>query len=80
MRIENKNKGENMNYKNFLDLQLSEIGIGTYLGNPDPITNESYKNTIKKGIELGVNVVDTAINYRDIESEKGNLRSIAGSR
>lgn len=70
MRIENKNKGENMNYKNFLDLQFSEIGIGTYLGNPDPITNESYKNTIKKGIELGVNVVDTAINYRDMESER----------
>jgi len=70
MRIENKNKGENMNYKNFLDLQLSEIGIGTYLENPDPITNENYKNTIKKGIELGVNVVDTAINYRDMESER----------
>ncbi|WP_297890245.1 aldo/keto reductase [Sulfurihydrogenibium sp.] len=59
-----------MNYKTFLDLTLSEIGIGTYLGNPDEETNQNYKNTIKKGIELGVNVVDTAINYRDMESER----------
>ncbi len=59
-----------MNYKNFLDLKLSEIGIGTYLGNLDEETNKNYKETIKKGIELGINVIDTAINYRDMESER----------
>ncbi len=55
-----------MNYKTFLDLTLSEIGVGTYLGNSDEETNENYKNTIKKAVEFGINVVDTAINYRDI--------------
>jgi aryl-alcohol dehydrogenase-like predicted oxidoreductase len=59
-----------MNYKTFLDLTLSEIGIGTYLGNSDEETNENYKNTIKKAVEFGINVVDTAINYRDMESER----------
>ncbi len=59
-----------MKYKNFLDLRLSEIGIGTYLGNPDEETNKNYKETIKTGIELGINVIDTAINYRDMESER----------
>ena len=59
MRIENKNKGENMNYKNFLDLQLSEIGIGTYLGNPDSITNESYKNTeiVQKLLQFNCDII-----------------------
>jgi aryl-alcohol dehydrogenase-like predicted oxidoreductase len=59
-----------MNYKQFLDLKLSEIGVGNYLGNTDDATNESYKKTIKKAFEYGVNVVDTAINYRDMESER----------
>lgn len=59
-----------MNYKNFLNLKLSEIGIGTYLGNPDEETNKNYKETIKTAIELGINVIDTAINYRDMESER----------
>lgn len=59
-----------MNYKNFLDLKLSEIGIGTYLGSPDENTNKNYEETIKKAVKLGINVVDTAINYRDMESER----------
>ena len=59
-----------MNYKNFLDLKLSEIGIGTYLGSPDENTNKNYEETIKKAVELGINIVDTAINYRDMESER----------
>lgn len=43
-----------MRYKNFLDLKLSEIGIGTYLGNPDEETDKNYFETIKRGIEKGV--------------------------
>ncbi len=59
-----------MKYKSFLGYLLSEIGIGTYLGNPDEETDKRYFETIKKGVELGINVVDTAINYRNMRSEK----------
>ncbi len=59
-----------MNYKKFRDLKLSEIGIGTYLGNIDQETDQGYYQTIKKGVELGINVIDTAINYRNMRSEK----------
>jgi aryl-alcohol dehydrogenase-like predicted oxidoreductase len=58
-----------MRYKNFLDYKLSEIGIGTYLGNPDKETDKRYYETIKLGIEKGINVIDTAINYRNMKSE-----------
>ena len=59
-----------MIYKEFNGYKLSEIGIGTYLGNPDEDTDRSYYETIKTGIEKGINVIDTAINYRNMRSEK----------
>ena len=59
-----------MRYKKFLNLRLSEIGIGTYLGNPDENTDQRYYETIKEGIKKGINVIDTAINYRNMRSEK----------
>ncbi len=64
-----------MIYKDLNGYKLSEIGIGTYLGNIDEETDRGYFETIKRGIELGVNVVDTAINYRNMRSERiiGNV-------
>ena len=40
-----------MRYKQFLDLNLSELGVGTYLGNPDNLTDKNYYETIKLAIE-----------------------------
>lgn len=59
-----------MNYKEFLDFKLSEIGIGTYLGDPDKDTSNRYKDVLREAVHLGINVVDTAINYRGMESER----------
>ena len=51
-------------------LVLSSIGIGTYLGEPDRATDEGYTNAIVAAVRGGVNVVDTAINYRLQRSER----------
>lgn len=51
-------------------LTLSSIGIGTYLGNPDPETDENYTNAVVSFVELGGNVIDTAANYRFQRSER----------
>ncbi len=59
-----------MLYKSFKDFNLSEIGIGTYLGNTDDQTDIGYYETIREGIKTGINVVDTAINYRNMRSER----------
>jgi len=59
-----------MIYKEFIDLKLSEMGIGTYLGELDEKTDAGYYETIKAAIEKGVNVIDTAINYRYMKSER----------
>jgi aryl-alcohol dehydrogenase-like predicted oxidoreductase len=51
-------------------LAMSSIGIGTYLGNPDEATDERYTRAVVRAVQLGVNVIDTAANYRFQRSER----------
>jgi aryl-alcohol dehydrogenase-like predicted oxidoreductase len=51
-------------------LQLSSLGIGTYLGDADAATDERYARSITRFVELGGNVIDTAANYRFQRSER----------
>jgi aryl-alcohol dehydrogenase-like predicted oxidoreductase len=51
-------------------LVLSSIGIGTYLGNPDETTDANYADAIVRAVQLGVNVIDSAANYRFQRSER----------
>lgn len=65
-------------YFRSLDGQLlSSIGAGTYLGEPTDETDERYRKTLAAAFESGVNVVDTAINYRCQRSERTVGRAIA---
>jgi aryl-alcohol dehydrogenase-like predicted oxidoreductase len=57
------------------NLWLSSIGVGTYLGNADEATDQRYQESIARAVELGVNVIDSAANYRFQRSE----RAIAGT-
>jgi aryl-alcohol dehydrogenase-like predicted oxidoreductase len=52
------------------NLWLSSIGIGTYLGDADEETDRSYAGSVTRAVELGVNVIDTAANYRFQRSER----------
>jgi aryl-alcohol dehydrogenase-like predicted oxidoreductase len=52
------------------NLLLSSLGIGTYLGEPDERTDRGYTDAIVAAVESGVNVIDTAINYRFQRSER----------
>ena len=51
-------------------LVLSSIGIGTYLGEPDDSTDRAYTDAVVAAVESGINVVDSAINYRFQRSER----------
>jgi aryl-alcohol dehydrogenase-like predicted oxidoreductase len=63
--------------KEFTDLSISAIGIGTYLGDADEKTDSLYYDSIRKALISGVNLIDTAINYRQQRSEKIVGRAIA---
>jgi aryl-alcohol dehydrogenase-like predicted oxidoreductase len=52
------------------NLVLSSIGIGTYLGNANDATDQSYKDSVKRAVQLGANVIDSAANYRFQRSER----------
>ncbi len=57
-------------FRNAQDLSLSSLGIGTYLGNPDDATDRSYADAVVRAVELGMNVIDSAANYRFQRSER----------
>jgi aryl-alcohol dehydrogenase-like predicted oxidoreductase len=51
-------------------LVFSSIGIGTYLGDADEATDEAYSGAVVEAVRGGMNVVDSAINYRFQRSER----------
>ena len=67
---ERQNQNSHKNYKNVHNLTLSNVGIGTYLGNPDVETDYIVQDAIKKSILGGINVIDSAINYRAQKAER----------
>jgi aryl-alcohol dehydrogenase-like predicted oxidoreductase len=58
-------------FRNFDGLYLSSIGMGTYLGQPSVEDDNDIENAVYDSIKSGaINVIDTAINYRAMKSEK----------
>jgi aryl-alcohol dehydrogenase-like predicted oxidoreductase len=58
------------NYRPMLGLSVSSIGIGTYLGESDPATDAAYEEALRAAILGGINLIDTAVNYRFQHSER----------
>ena len=57
-------------FRKSLGLTLASIGVGTYLGEADKRTDELYKQSIVRAVQMGSNVIDSAINYRYQRSER----------
>lgn len=49
---------------------VSSIGIGTYLGECTDEDDAAYATTITRALGAGVNLIDTAVNYRCQRSER----------
>jgi aryl-alcohol dehydrogenase-like predicted oxidoreductase len=58
------------NYRPMLGLSVSSIGIGTYLGESDAATDAAYEEAIRAALLGGINLIDTAVNYRLQRSER----------
>ncbi len=57
-------------YRESAELLVSSIGMGTYLGECDDAEDDRYTQVLGEGIANGLNVLDTAINYRCQRSER----------
>lgn len=51
-------------------LTLSSIGMGTYLGDADEATDLLVEKAVEEVLAGGINVIDTAINYRHQRAER----------
>jgi len=51
------------------DWVVSSIGIGTYLGAADSRTDDRVTDAIIESVKNGINLIDTAINYRYMHAE-----------
>jgi aryl-alcohol dehydrogenase-like predicted oxidoreductase len=60
----------NGHFREAQDLVLSSLGVGTYLGQPTESVDASYTAAMVAAVEAGINVMDTAINYRFQRSER----------
>ncbi|HEX5573257.1 MAG TPA: aldo/keto reductase [Nitrososphaeraceae archaeon] len=66
-----KNGISNSHFRSFDNLNLSSLGMGTYLGQITSEDNRDLENAIYESVKSGaINVIDTAINYRSMKSEK----------
>jgi aryl-alcohol dehydrogenase-like predicted oxidoreductase len=57
-------------YRTVRGLNISSLGIGTYLGSADDPTDQSYTDALVAAGSGGINLFDTAINYRNQRSER----------
>ncbi len=65
-------------FRLFEGLYLSSIGMGTYLGEPNTQDDKAIENAVYESIKSGsVNVLDTALNYRAMKSEKSIGRALS---
>jgi len=58
------------NFRETLGLAVSSIGLGTYLGESDAATDAAYEDALRTALLGGINLVDTAVNYRFQRSER----------
>ena len=73
-----QNSGVNqVNFKDFANLTLSNVGIGTYLGDPDSRTDELVTKAVTQSVLSGINVIDTAINYRAQKAERSVGKAVS---
>jgi aryl-alcohol dehydrogenase-like predicted oxidoreductase len=61
-------------------LTLSSVGIGTYLGAADAETDARYADALQAALDGGLNLIDTAINYRAQASERVVGQLLASGR
>lgn len=61
------------------DRAVSSVGLGTYLGDPTDAVDDALYETVQAALESGVNVLDTAVNYRHQRSERVVGRAVRDS-
>ena len=70
-------KAHASNFRKFHNLTFSNVGVGTYLGDADAATDKLVEDAVVQSVLSGINVIDTAINYRFQKAERAVGRAIS---
>ena len=76
-RFARSSKALNENYRVFNGLTISNVGVGTYLGAEDTQTDAAVQRAVSDSVRAGMNVVDTAINYRSQRAERSVGKAVS---
>src|SRR5437762_3520990 len=60
----------NQFYREAVGLNVSSLGLGTYLGGLDERVDDAYASAVATAVCGGINFLDSAINYRHQRSER----------
>jgi aryl-alcohol dehydrogenase-like predicted oxidoreductase len=61
------------------ELTVSSLALGTYLGDSDDETDGAYAESVRIALARGINIFDTAINYRCQRSERAIGRALGAA-
>jgi aryl-alcohol dehydrogenase-like predicted oxidoreductase len=76
-RFVERSRAAKGHFRTAMGVSLSSIGLGTYLGKEDAATDRGYEESIAVALASGINVFDSAINYRGQRSERTIGRALA---
>src|SRR5258708_28130544 len=76
-RFVERSQAAKAHFRSAMGVSLSSIGLGTYLGKEDAATDRGYQESIALALASGINVFDSAINYRGQRSERMIGRALA---
>src|SRR5581483_11212650 len=57
-------------YRDAQGLQVSTLGLGSYLGQMNQAVDDGYRSSVVIAVESGLNFIDTSLNYRHQRSER----------
>jgi len=69
LRFQTRSSCPDTHFHKIGDQQWSSVGIGTYLGARDEPTDQIVTDAVIASLEGGINVIDTASNYRSERAE-----------
>src|SRR5688572_14137275 len=76
LRFAQSHPAANGHWRQDLGVTLSSVGMGTYLGQWDDATDAAVARAARRVIAKGVNVIDSAINYRFQRAERSIGRAL----
>ncbi len=57
-------------FRRFRDLSIASVGLGSYLGETTVAADDAYRAAVRAALGCGINLFDSAINYRHMRSER----------